>query len=381
MMDDKKIKPKILIVEDECITAMDIQNCLQNFGYNVPAIADSGEEAIALAETLKPDLILMDIILKGEMDGTAAAKYISCRHQIPIIFLTAFSDEMSLQRAAMSAPYGYVTKPFEAQDLHIAVTMALTKRNLEKKLAVETERLKNEFLTNMTHEIRTPLGGMIGFLELIYYEKVGSLTGEQKDILQEIIQSSHSLLRLLSDILDLTKAQSNTMQFYPAPIDLVQLLNEVKEANQKKILNKKIELILEIAPSLMNIIVDPDKLKSVINHFLSNAIKFSKENSTVIISAILEGNDQFRIEVRDSGIGIKMEDMINLFVPFRQLNMGMSKEFQGAGVGLTLVKKIVEAQGGNVGVNSEYEKGSTFYIILPIKPKAKIKKKKEPIHN
>lgn len=369
------IKPKILIVEDECITAMDIQSCLQRLGYCVTEIASSGKEAISLAKKLSPDLILMDIKLKGEMDGTEAAKYIANHYHIPIIFLTAFSDENSLARASQSAPYGYITKPFEVRDLQISITMALTKYNLEKKSMEETERLKNEFLTNITHEIRTPLGGMIGFLELIYYEKVGSLTIDQKDILKEIIQSSHSLLQLLSDILDLTKAQSNKMEFYPDLIDIIKLLNEVKEENQEKILNKKIELTIKIEPNLRNIIVDPEKLKNVLNHFISNAIKFSKEQSEIIISAISEKNDKFRIEVRDSGIGIKTEDMIHLFVPFRQLNMGMGKEFQGAGVGLTLVKHIIEAQGGYVGVNSEYEKGSTFYIILPIKPKIKTKNK------
>jgi len=362
-------KSRILVVEDERITAMDIQNTLEELGYTVPEIASSGEDAISLAEKLKPDLILMDIMLKGEMDGTTAGKYIASHYQIPIIFLTAFSDETSLNRASMSAPYGYITKPFEAQDLHIAITIALAKHHLEIKSVIETERLKNDFLTNMTHEIRTPLSGMIGLLDLLYNEKVGMLSSEQKDLLNDVIQSSYLLLSLLSDILDLTKAQSHKMEFNPEAIDLLQLINDVKQINKEPIFLKNIELIIEIAPTLQGIIVDPDKLKKVLNHYLSNAIKFSAANSKIIISAFSEADDQFRIEVKDSGIGIKIEDLNNLFVPFQQLSMGMGKKFQGAGVGLTLVKQIVEAQQGKVGVRSEFEIGSTFYIILPVKPR------------
>ncbi len=130
----------ILVVEDEAITAMDIKSRLEELGYTVPAIANSGEEAISLAEKFKPDVVLMDIVLKGIMDGTAAAKHISSHYHIPIIFLTSYSDVDTFSRAILSAPYGYVTKPFETKDLRIAIEVARFKRSTELKIASAERR-------------------------------------------------------------------------------------------------------------------------------------------------------------------------------------------------------------------------------------------------
>lgn len=140
---DTMEKFKILVVEDEGITAMDIKSRLEELGYIVPALANSGKEAISLAKKLKPNLILMDINLKGEMDGTQAAKYISSHFQIPIIFLTAFNDESTLNRAKESAPYGYITKPFETSDLRNAVELSLYKHSLNLKIFAAEQRYRS----------------------------------------------------------------------------------------------------------------------------------------------------------------------------------------------------------------------------------------------
>jgi CheY-like chemotaxis protein len=123
-MDTRK-KIKVLIVEDEAITAMAIKRNLEELGYSVPAIADTGEEAISLADKIKPNLILMDIVLKGKMDGTEAAERISNSHQIPIIFLTAYNDMDTINRAKTSAPYAYLSKPIDERHLDITVDFVL----------------------------------------------------------------------------------------------------------------------------------------------------------------------------------------------------------------------------------------------------------------
>ncbi len=137
--------PRILIVEDEAITAMDIKSNLEDLGYEVPGIADSGKEAIALAEKLKPDLIFMDIVLKGEMDGTEAAIHITNHFHIPIVFLTAYNDKDTFSRAKLSDPYGYLSKPFESRELGITVDLALFKHEIASKLAASEVRFHNAF--------------------------------------------------------------------------------------------------------------------------------------------------------------------------------------------------------------------------------------------
>lgn len=135
-------KVKVLVVEDERIVAKDIQNTLKNLGYDVPSIASTGEEAIRKSGEFKPDIILMDIVLKGEIDGIEAASQIRSRFKIPIIYLTAYEDEDTLDRAKVTEPLGYILKPFEERDLHTTLEMALYRHSMETKLQESEERYR-----------------------------------------------------------------------------------------------------------------------------------------------------------------------------------------------------------------------------------------------
>jgi len=356
-------KSRILVVEDEAITAMDMQRCLKKLGFDVPVTAATGEDAIDLAMQLKPDLILMDIILKGDMTGTEAAIHISNRFQIPIIFVTAYNDEKTFNDAKSSNPYGYLSKPFETRELEIAIDLSLYKHKLELESSTESMRLKNEFLRNMTHEIRTPLNGIIGFAELIVQSKNELRVEELKEYMGDIISSSHFLLSLLSDILDFTEAESEKMQFIPETVHLDKLANEVKETFRELIEKKGIRLDIKINST--PVVLDPKKLKQVLQHFLSNAIKFSQEGGKVELITYSKEKKSIRIEIKDYGIGVREEDLKHLFTPFKQLDMSDSKKYQGAGLGLALAKRIVEAQGGEVGVESVPDKETIFYVVLP----------------
>jgi CheY-like chemotaxis protein len=123
---------KILVVEDESIIALNIKKKLKSFGYTVPAIASTGEEAIKMTEITFPDLILMDVMLKGDMDGVQAIEEIRKRFDIPVIYLTAYSDDEVLERAKLTQPYGYIVKPFKANDLRTNIEIALYKHKMEK---------------------------------------------------------------------------------------------------------------------------------------------------------------------------------------------------------------------------------------------------------
>lgn len=132
-------KTSVLIVEDESIVAKDIQNSLKKLGYSVPSIENSGEDAIDAAGEHRPDLILMDIMLKGELSGIEAAEQIKNRYQIPVIFLTAYADESTLSKAKVTEPYGYIIKPFKEIDLHTSIEMALYKHSKEQEVRKERD--------------------------------------------------------------------------------------------------------------------------------------------------------------------------------------------------------------------------------------------------
>lgn len=138
-------KAKILVVEDQNIVALNIRNKLKNLGYTVPGTASTGEEAIRKAELTNADLVLMDIMLKGEMDGIEAAREIKTRLKIPVLYLTAYTDDETLERAKLTEPAGYISKPFKEEDLHSNIEMALHKHRAEKKeLEKELESSSND---------------------------------------------------------------------------------------------------------------------------------------------------------------------------------------------------------------------------------------------
>ena len=132
-------KTSVLVVEDESIVAKDIQNSLKKLGYSVPSIENSGEDAIDSAGKHRPDLILMDIMLKGDISGIEAAEQIKNRYQIPVIFLTAYADESTLSKAKVTEPYGYIIKPFKEIDLHTSIEMALYKHGKEQEVKKERD--------------------------------------------------------------------------------------------------------------------------------------------------------------------------------------------------------------------------------------------------
>jgi PAS domain S-box-containing protein len=229
----------------------------------------------------------------------------------------------------------------------------------------EANRLKSEFLANMSHELRTPLNGIIGFAELMHSGRVGPISDEHKEYLGDILSSSRHLLQLINDVLDLAKIEAGKLEFHPEKVEVKKLVYEIRDILRTLIAQKRINLEIKIDPKVEQIIIDPSKFKQILYNYVSNAIKFTPEAGHVYININQDGEEKFRIEVKDSGIGIHTEDFPRLFTEFQQLDTSRAKKFQGTGLGLALTKRLVEAQGGTVGVESIFGKGSTFYAILP----------------
>src|SRR3989440_4116896 len=155
------------------------------------------------------------------------------------------------------------------------------------------------------------------------------------------------------------------MPFLPEPVELEELVGEVRNILRPLTAGKRLHMEVEIDSRLGVVTVDPAKLKQVLYNYLSNAIKFTPEEGQVTIRIRAEGEDTFRLEVEDSGRGIQPENLGRLFVEFQQLDASLTKQYQGTGLGLSLTRRIVEAQGGRIGVHSTPHRGSTFFAILP----------------
>jgi signal transduction histidine kinase len=176
--------------------------------------------------------------------------------------------------------------------------------------------------------------------------------------------SAQHLLQLINDILDLAKVESGKIDFQPEPVDLSTVVGEVAAIIGGLVSKRRIQLAVTVDPTLGRVFLDPMRLKQVLYNYLSNAIKFTPEGGRVALRVRAEG-DWFRIEVEDTGIGIKPEEEHRLFIEFQQLDASTAKRFAGSGLGLALTKRLVEAQGGTVGVRSVFGSGSTFFATLP----------------
>jgi len=238
----------------------------------------------------------------------------------------------------------------------------------ENRRIAAANRLKSEFVANMSHELRTPLNAIIGFAELLYDGLAGPLTDEQKDHLNDIITSSHHLSALISGVLDLAKVESGQMEFSKERVDLQQIAKEVVDIIRPLAYRKRHRIEATLDSSLPAPLTDGFRLKQVLYNYLSNAIKFTPDGGMVSLRVEREGDGCFRIEVEDTGIGIHPDNVPKLFNEFQQLDTGPAKKYQGTGLGLALTKRIVEGQGGTVGVRSEPGRGSTFVATLPMSP-------------
>ncbi|MBI2382892.1 MAG: PAS domain S-box protein [Gammaproteobacteria bacterium] len=278
---------------------------------------------------------------------------------------------LALRRDAEGRPIGFLLVSRDVtEEKALADRLERKTREAEEQShrAQMASRLKSEFLANMSHELRTPLNAIIGFTKMLHNGSTGPLSPEQHDFIGDVLTSAQHLLKLIDDVLDLSKIEAGKMTFSPEPVNLQNTVDEVLNVLHSLIVRKQIKVSAVVDPSLNDTVLDPAKLKQVLYNYLSNAIKFAYDRGQVCVRAVPEGPDRFRIEVEDDGIGIETEDIPRLFVEFQQLDASTGKKFQGTGLGLALTRRIVEAQGGRVGVSSVPGSGSTFYAVLPRRP-------------
>lgn len=487
-------RPKILIVEDESIVALHIRNSLQHLGYDIFAVVSSGEEALKITEHAKPDLTLMDIQLNGSLDGVETAEILFKKHQIPVIYLTAFADGPTIDRAKTSEPFGYLVKPFEEKDLRGALEMALYKNKIENKLreseqryhslfyqslslvfihdlkgnftdvnqtfvdlfgyrqnelekmnlsdlfpaeqlvdyfnAIETlksnslpgqiyelrgkgkngdsiyietvssiitkggttiavqgiardvterkafeqklikakedaeksDKLKTEFLAQISHEIRTPVNNIVTFASLLKEEIEENLPAGLESAFKIIDSSAQRLIRTIDLILNISQIASGNFETKFEEIDLNKnLLDDLILEFYAKAKNKKLELTFMNSTDETFIHGDYYSIKQIFANLIDNAIKYTSAGN-IHISLYKNDLNKICVDVIDSGIGISEEYLPYVFEPFSQEDTGYSRQFEGNGLGLALVKKYVELNKASISVISEKGKGSKFTV-------------------
>ena len=254
----------------------------------------------------------------------------------------------------------------ELQQSHLKLELALT---VASQLRIQEEAAsaaKSEFLANMSHELRTPLTAVIGFCDLLGDPLFGKLNEKQWEYLTEISSAGRHLLILINDILDLAKVESGKMDIKMSPVDLRGLLGHCMIMIRETAMKRGLTVDLKVSEQLDgNIQADDVRLKQIVMNLLSNAAKFTPSGGTILLEAERQG-EEILVSVSDTGVGLKPDDKERIFQPFEQLDSSFSRQEQGTGLGLGLVRRLVELHGGRVWAESEGEgRGSTFKFVFP----------------
>ncbi|NLX03781.1 MAG: response regulator [Phycisphaerae bacterium] len=297
------VETRILVVEDELIVAKDIQRGLEDCGFCVPAVAASGEDAVRLAGEHRPNLVLMDIVLDGEMDGIEAAERIHRSLDIPVVYLTAHGDEATADRAHASKPYGYVLKPYDEQCLCRTIRTALDRHGRDRR----------EF-----------------------------------SVRERMIRDMRAYLYAGSKRLDLRPVDCNVV-FAEA---LGGLAAAIEAAGAK------------VARSVLpTVVADPAHMVLVFRHLIDNAIKFRSQEVPAVRVDARRQEDYWLFRVQDNGIGIDPSQADRVFDVLGRARAQDAQ--QGTGVGLAICKKIIERHGGSMWVRSAPGKGAAFCFTIP----------------
>jgi signal transduction histidine kinase len=375
-------KPKVLIVDDSPDNLQMLMEILKA-DYAV-VVATTGEKALQLAQRLPPpDLIILDVIMPG-MDGYEVCIQLKQDPQtqgIPVIFVTALSEAGHESKGFELGAVDYIIKPFSPPVVKARLKSHLTMQQLYNELQQKNQelsratRLKDEFLANMSHELRTPLNAVLGMTEALQEGAFGLVNEKQLKALGTVESSANHLLSLINDILDVAKIEAGKITLDYGATSIKALCQSVLAFIKQPALKKNIQLQTEIPPHLPDIWADEIRLRQVLLNLLTNAVKFTPEDGTVTLAVSVVSPDNeapayLRFAITDTGIGIAPEHITKLFKPFIQIDSALNRKYNGTGLGLALVKQIVELHGGHVGLTSEPGVGSCFTVDLPYEPQS-----------
>jgi signal transduction histidine kinase len=419
----------ILIAEDSLTQLEQLRYVLEKNGYNV-RIARDGQSALNMVHSIKPDLLISDIIMP-QMDGYTLCSILKqepAYKDLPIMLLTTLSDPQDVIKGLQCGADNFLTKPYNEAFLLSRIKYILINREIRKNQAssdvsmtivfggskyyinsdkmqiidlllstyenaiikndelaaankelvklhkeisqknLELEKLneeKNKFLRIAAHDLRNPMNAIVG-LTTVLQAAESKLSDDENEILNAIKNAGQFSLDLLNELLDLSIIEAGKIQLNIARYNLPELI--ISNINLNKTIADNKKIMLSFIPPLYDITTECDEIKieQVLNNLISNAIKFSNPNSTVIIEAVKEEGNAV-ISVIDSGPGIPDNEMDKLFKPFSRTTAKATNSEKSTGLGLSIVKRIIEAHNGKVWVESKVNRGSKFSFSLPIK--------------
>lgn len=367
---------KVLVVDDEPGIRDAVERVLSSHRTTLPdegqetafevAQAGTGEEALAACEAGAPDILLLDYKLPGisgldvlERMGSAAADTL-------VVMITAYATIETAVTATRRGAYDFLAKPFTPAELRTTVSRAATYLALQRKarrLAEEKRQARYQLLSVLFHELKAPLAAVEGYLDLLREGMLVPGSGRYEEVLGRSRIRIEGMRRLILDLLDLTRLESGQRKREPVALDARESVRRAVETAQPAASARGIEITVD-GPDPAPLVADPGELEIVLNNLLSNAVKYNRDGGRVDVRLSRDADAVF-IAVADTGIGMSMEEVGRLFGEFVRIRNERTRDIPGSGLGLSIVRKVVELAGGDVSVESEPGKGTTFTVRLP----------------
>jgi len=367
----------VMVVDDEPGIRSGISRILRNFrvsypfmdadiGFNIIEVG-TGEEAIEKVKNEKIDIVLLDNKLPG-IHGTEVLEYINKnKPEILVLMITSYASLELAVKATNNGAHDFIPKPFTPQELKSAlenVSKHLFLRGMTKKMNKEGKEVRYQFLSVLSHELKAPLNAIEGYLHIMQNKEVGDDLASYEQMIDRSLNRIKGMRNLIMDLLDLTKINLERKTEKLQDISVGEVAQLAIEAINPYAIQKDVKIIL-IDDDEIVLNADPSDLEIVFNNLVSNAVKYNTDGGEVKVILKYEESN-IKIVVEDTGIGLSTEEMDELFKEFFRVKNEQTKHITGSGLGLSIVKKVVDLYNGDVKIESKIGVGSTFIVTLPL---------------
>lgn len=370
-------KLNLLIVDDEPGIRSGIKRILLGFCVDFPFLeeefdfnileAASGEEAIDIIDKNAIDIVLLDNKLPG-IDGIEVLEYINKKqYDCNVMMITSYASLELAVKATNIGAYDFVPKPFTPQELRASMenlTKHLFLKRITQRMNKEGKQIRFQFLTVLSHELKNPLSSVEGYLRMMQSRQAGDSLEDYDEMITRSIKRIKGMRNLIMDLLDLTKIESGKKPREIKDTDLVKVARLSAEAMGPMAIQMEVEVRFAGLEKLI-LPADPEEMEIIMNNLISNAVKYNRRGGKVIIRFAREDNKAI-IEVKDTGIGITQEDQSLLFREFVRIKSRETRNISGSGLGLSIVKRLLDLYDGDILVRSTPGEGSCFKIELPV---------------
>jgi len=370
---------KVLVIDDEPGIRSGVTRILRDFHVTYPFMdedytfelieAPTGEDGIEKIETEKPDIILLDNKLPG-IQGVDVLEYIHTKkYDIVVAMITSYASLDVAIRATRDGATDFIPKPFTPQELKSSVeniTKQLYLRRITRRLTVEGKQIRYQFLSVLSHELKAPLNAIEGYLRMMQGKEAGDRIDDYADQIDRSLQRIQGMRNLIMDLLDFTKIRLEKKEGKIRPVDLAEVAKNAMVTVQPYAIQMEVSLNLDVKSEVV-INADPADMEIIFNNLVSNSVKYNKVGGKADI-IIDSTENEVIISFTDSGIGIKKADIENLFTEFVRIKNEKTRNITGSGLGLSIVKKVVQLYFGTISVESTPDVGTVFTVRLPKSP-------------